>query len=237
MKRILFSIILNLNVIYSYSQNIYSYECKDISQRDSISNDLKSKGFYKNYCDLNGLFLNLQDDNSYCHSFSQMSKIKVTLNEFYEVVKKITHNKKENICSDVDVEADKFNGEIKYNSPDLDNISFVKYKKKGVIDQYVSISIYDTYLSGYNNYGLSILFRSGKKIIRSKEKVDVHSSSGANWRYSVFFRPLANEINLFKIDEIVAIKLYIFDADITKGNTIKDYANCVLVTPKAPLKK
>ena len=71
----------------------------------------------------------------------------------------------DSICSEVSFKEDKFNGEKSYNSPDIDNISFVKYVNKGKINQYVSISIYDTYFSGYNNYGLSVLFKSGKKII------------------------------------------------------------------------
>jgi hypothetical protein len=52
------------------------------------------------------------------------------------------------------------------------------------------------------------------KIVRSKEKVDVNSSTGSNWGYSVFFTPTANEINLLKKEEIEAVKLYIFESNI-----------------------
>lgn len=48
------------------------------------------------------------------------------------------------LCSDVEITTDKFTGEITYNSPDIDNISFVKSKKKGTTYQYVSISIYNS---------------------------------------------------------------------------------------------
>jgi hypothetical protein len=167
----------------------------------------------------------------------------VTLTELYSNVKvvgtytEVKSEIKEDLCSNVDVKTDKFNDEVSYNSPDVDDISFIKYKKKGVMRQYVSIYIYDSYLSGYNNFGLTILFKSGKKIIRSKEKITVNTSSGSNWSYSVFFTPTSNEINLFKKEEIEAVKLYIFDAEITQGDKIKEYANCVLVTPKVQTKK
>lgn len=143
----------------------------------------------------------------------------------------------DSICSEVSFKEDKFNGEKTYSSPDIDNISFIKYVNKNKINQYVSISIYDTYFSGYNNYGLSILFKSGKKIIRSKEKVDVDPSTGADWRYSVFFVPTINEIKLFKNEEIETIKLYIFDKEINRGTDLNLFARCILVTPKATINK
>ena len=140
-------------------------------------------------------------------------------------------------CSDITITTDKFTGETSYNSPDIDNISFIKYKKKGVISQYVSIYIYDSYLSGYNNYGVTILFKNGKKIIRKTQKIDVNYSSGSTWGYSAFFTPNANEIKLLKSFEIEAVKLYIFDSNISGGDTIKRYANCVLTSPKVVSKK
>lgn len=143
---------------------------------------------------------------------------------------------KQDLCLNVVVETDKFTNEVKYNSPDIEHISFIKYKSKGATTQYVSIMVYDTYLS-YDNSGLIILFKSGKKIIRENEKISVSSSSGSYWRYHAFFTPSANEIKLLKGDEIIGIKLYIFDSEITEGNLIKAYANCVLVSPKSPIKK
>ena len=144
---------------------------------------------------------------------------------------------KEDLCLNVVVETDKFTGEISYNSPDIENISFIKYKSKGITSQYVSLSIYDSYLAGYDNNGLIILFKSGKKISRANEKIDVNNSTGGNWRYSAFFTPTASEINLLKSEEIIGFKLYIFNSDLTEGNLIKTYANCVLVSPKVPVKK
>lgn len=144
---------------------------------------------------------------------------------------------REDLCFNVVVETDKFTGEVSYNSPDIENVSFVKYKSKGIINQYVSLSIYDTYLTGFDISGLIILFKSGKKISRPNEKIDVNNSTGRNWRYSAFFTPSSSEINLLKNEEIIGFKLYIFGTDITEGNLIKTYANCVLVRPKVTVKK
>jgi hypothetical protein len=137
----------------------------------------------------------------------------------------------ENICDKISVEKDEYTGEVIYNSPYDENFGIVKYIKKGKTNQYVFLYIYDSYFSGYSNYGLTILFKSGKKIIRPNEKVDVDSSSGANWRYSVFFTPNLNEIKLLKTDEIVGIKLYIFKKEIYKGEEFNKISNCILVEP------
>lgn len=140
------------------------------------------------------------------------------------------------LCDDIKITTDKYTGEKQTSSPDLNDISFIKYLKKGKTDQYVSINVYDSFLSGYQNSGMIILFKSGKKIIRKNEKVDVNSSTGANWRYSVFFTPTLNEIQLLKKEEIDGVKLYIFESTINEGEKLKQYANCVLITPKVKKK-
>lgn len=144
---------------------------------------------------------------------------------------------KEDLCLRVVVDTNKFTDEIKYRSLNVENISFTKYKSKGQTEQYVSLRIYNSYLAGYDNTGLIILFKSGKKISRANEKIDVNNSSGADWSYSAFFTPSASEINLLKSEEIIGFKLYIFESDVIEGNLIKTDANCVLESPKVPVKK
>jgi hypothetical protein len=136
-------------------------------------------------------------------------------------------------CTDIEIETDRYTGKVTYRSPFIeDNISFLKTKEKGITRQYVLISLYNSYLSGYNNYGLGILFESGKKIIRSKEKIDVDYSAELNWRYSAFFTPTDNEVMLLKNEIIIGFRLYIFDAGVAEGDMIKNYAKCILVSPK-----
>lgn len=143
---------------------------------------------------------------------------------------------KEDFCLSITEYADKFTDELKYTSPNVEGISFIKAILNGDTSQYIHIGIDDDYLSGFNNSGLIVLFKSGKKINRVNEKIDVSNSSGANWRYTAFFKPNANEINLFKNDEIVGVKLYIHGRDIYGGEQLKIYANCVLVNPKTVVK-
>jgi hypothetical protein len=103
-------------------------------------------------------------------------------------------------------------------------------------EQYVSISVKGNTLN-YGCYGVSILFENGKKIVRSKEKVESdYNDSG--WEYNAFFAPTLNEINLLKTQKITYVKLYIYDADITESesnNILKD-AKIILTTPKVKKK-
>lgn len=98
------------------------------------------------------------------------------------------NNKKinENLCANVTVETDKYTNEISYTSPEIEDIIFIKIKSKGMLNQYVSISLSDSYFSGFNNYGLIILFKSGKKIDRPNEKIEANISNGGNWSYTAF---------------------------------------------------
>jgi hypothetical protein len=243
MKKTFLSFLLLFIIMDVGAQKNLFYKCKNITQRDSIGADLKNKGYVGYECDRFGLYLNLQEDHTFCYTTTLIGYNEITLEELYSDVKggvyfeEKAEGVNEDLCSDIQINTDKFDGEIRYSSPDVNDIAFIKYKKNKATNQYVSISLYNAYLSGYSNYGLTILFKSGKKIVRSKEKVDVNVSSGSNWRYSVFFTPTANEISLFKKEDIIAVKLYIFDSEINQGNKIKGYANCVLITPKTQVKK
>jgi hypothetical protein len=239
MKKIILVFLIFQSFWSIMAQQKFMYQCKDVIQKDSIAFDLKMKGYAEYVCDAKGIYLKLHDDHTFCFTSGLMGYNELSLKEIYskvEVNAKAINNEAEDKCPEIEIKTDKFNGEVSYNSPFIDNISFTKYKRKGIISQYVSISVYDTYLAGYNNTGLTILFKSGKKIVRSKEKVDVNNSSGADWSYSVFFTPTPNEINLLKKEEIDAVKLFIFDAEISDGNKVREYANCMLVTPKAKKK-
>lgn len=151
-----------------------------------------------------------------------------------------THNSvqtNEDLCINVIIKTNKFTDETSYYSPITEDIEFIKVKSKDITDQYVGLTIYNTYLTGYDNHGLIILFKSGKKINRANEKIDVDYSSGSNWKYSAFFTPTEYEINLLKSEEIIGFELYIFSSDITEGNIIKTYANCILDSQKISVKK
>ena len=244
MKKILLGLLILVG-FYSNAQEHLMYKCINIKQRDSISTDLVKNGYVKYQCERDGLIINLQMDKTFCFNSSLNGYREVSISELFSKIKSKdnlisgnnSQSEKEDLCTDITINTDKFTGETSYNSPIIENISFVKYKKKEVISQYVSISIYDSYLSGYNNYGVTILFKNGKKIIRKTEKIDVDYSSGSEWRYSTFFTPNSNEINLLKSFEIEAVKLYIFDSNISGGDSIKRLANCILSSPKIVSKK
>ena len=126
---------------------------------------------------------------------------------------------------------DKFTGEKTYYGGGK-VVSFMKVIGKGKSSQYVSISVKGSTLN-YGCYGVSILFANGKKIVRSKEKVDTdYNDSG--WEYKAFFSPTIEEINLLKTEKITDVKLYIYDAEIDEkeSNIILEDAKIILSTPK-----
>lgn len=125
---------------------------------------------------------------------------------------------------------DKFTGEkTYYNKTQV--LSFARYVKKNISSQYVNIRVEGSTLN-YGCYGVSILFKNGQKLIRSKEKVDSDYSNG-KWVYSAFFTPTANEINLLRNQKAVYVKLYIYDAnlDISNSNNILEDAKVMLKVP------
>jgi tetratricopeptide (TPR) repeat protein len=128
-------------------------------------------------------------------------------------------------------DTDKFSGEKTYYGGGT-VVSFMKVIGKKNSAQYVSVYANGSTLN-YGCYGVSILFENGKKIVRSKEKVDTdYSNSG--WQYKAFFTPTLNEINLLKTLKIVAVKLYIYDVNVDESdsNTILKDAKIILTTPK-----
>lgn len=126
---------------------------------------------------------------------------------------------------------DKFTGEQTYFGGGT-IVSFMKVVGKKSSQQYVSINVNGSTLN-HSCYGVSILFENGKKIIRSKEKVDTdYNNSG--WNYKAFFTPTLNEITLLKTQKVIAVKLYIYDADVNENESAKimQDAKIILSTPK-----
>jgi hypothetical protein len=139
-------------------------------------------------------------------------------------------------CDGVEIEIDKFTDEKRTRSKTIDQMSFIRNSNKGKINQYVSINIYGS-TAVVNGKGLIILFKSGEKIVRLNEKVDVDVTSYGNkpYVYSVFFSPTPTEVQLLKKEVIVGAKLYIFESTVNEGEKLKQFANCVLIT--ATIKK
>ena len=149
-------------------------------------------------------------------SFSQNDSIKVkTLNDYL-------YNE------------DKFNGQKEYYST-TGTISIAKFVSKYRTSQYISINVQGSTLN-YGCYGVYILFENGKKIVRSKEKVDTDYSDG--WSYRAFFEPTAAEISLLKTYKVVAVKLYIYDTEINsiESEEFLEAAKVMLTLPKPKTK-
>ena len=234
MKKILLAVVLGFSILNLNAQGEILYKCKDIIQRDSISNDLVSKGYSLNKLQQAGLYLNLQTDKTFSFYISSNENKDISKNEFYAKINETKPIVK--ILDDYLSKTDKFSGEKTYYGGG-NTVSFMKVTGKGNSSQYVSINVNGSTLN-YGCYGVSILFENGKKIIRSKEKVDTDGNS-EGWAYKAFFSPTFNEINLLKTQKIIAVELYIYDADIneTESNTILADAQILLTTPKIKAKR
>lgn len=227
MKKILVLLILIFSVLNINAQGEIIYKCKDISQRDSISNDLKNKGYKKMNCVADGICIVLKENNVFCFRNTIGENRDISKVEFYSNIIEVKKPTLDDYLSSID----KFSGEKTYYGGGT-IVSFAKYVGKKSSSQYVSINVNGSTLN-YGCYGVSILFENGKKIIRSKEKVDTdYNDSG--WRYKAFFTPTLNEITLLKTQKISAVKLYIYDTEVNENEsiTILEDAKIILTTPK-----
>ena len=229
MKRILLLLILLFSLLNVNAQGEIMYKCKDIAQRDSISNDLKSKGYLKFDFEQTGMYITLQADKTFCFKTSLNGNTNISKTDFYSNIKDAKQPLK--TLDDYLSSIDKFTGEKTYFGGGT-IVSFMKVIGRKTSSQYVSVNVNGSTLN-YGCYGVSILFENGKKIIRSKEKVDTdYNDSG--WRYKAFFTPTLNEITLLKTQKISAVKLYIYDAGINEDEsiTVLEDAKIILTTPK-----
>lgn len=233
MKKMFFLLILILSIININAQSQLVYKCVDDSQKDSISIDLKSKGFFASTCSFYGEYLHLKSSDNFCFESSPKGYKEVSLKEIYSFVKKTDPRTFEDYLT----ETDPFNGEKTYRGG-IPPISFTKIKSKTSTEQYIHLSVNGSTLN-YGCEGVYILFENGEKIERSKEKVDTDYSSGS-WSYSAFFTPTANEIKLLKTQKVIAVKLYIYKQlyiPELDQNTILEDAKIILTTLKPKLKK
>lgn len=231
MKKIFLLIIIFTSIRF-YSQDNLLYKCKNISQRDSISTDLKSKGYKVSTCSYYGEYLHLKYNNTFCFESNSIGYKEVSLNEIYFYIKTGTPKTLEDYLTNTDP----FNGEKTYRGDDYP-VRFTKIKSNKSFTQYVHLTVNGETLN-YGCEGVYVLFENGEKIIRSKEKVDTDYSNG-NWCYSAFFTPTANEIKLFKTQKVIAVKLYIYLKNYipeSEQNIILEDAKIILTTPKAKKK-
>lgn len=229
MKKLLLAIVLVFSILNVNAQGEIMYKCKDITQRDSISNDLISKGYSLNKLQQAGFYISLQTDKTFCFYISSNENKNISKAEFYTKIAEIKATVK--TLDDYLSRIDKFTGEKTYYGGGT-IVSFTKVVGRKTSSQYVSINVNGSTLN-YGCYGVSILFENGKKIIRSKEKVDTDYNNDG-WQYKAFFTPTLNEITLLKTQKISAVKLYIYDTEVNENEsiTILEDAKIILTTPK-----
>jgi hypothetical protein len=130
----------------------------------------------------------------------------------------------EKYCKKIKVENDKFDGEIKYSTPVLKQIRFIKSIDKGGSRTYMSISTIGSTPS--TGEGVTLLLENGKKIYK-KVETDVRVNSNAQFEHSAFFSLYEYEIELLKKYSITDAKLYIFEMKIKNPIQYRAYLICL----------
>ena len=132
--------------------------------------------------------------------------------------------KTEKYCKKIKVEVDKFNGEVKYSTPILKQISFLKFVENGESTTYMRISTIGSTAS--TGEGVTLLLENGEKITKNIE-TDVRVNSNAQFEHSAFFRLTKDDIVLLKKHNITDTRLYIFDMKINKPIQYRAYITCL----------
>ena len=132
--------------------------------------------------------------------------------------------KTEKYCKKIEVELDKFNGETKYSTPLLNQISFTKIIRKGETVVYMRIRTIG--LTPSTGEGVIILLDNGEKITKNV-KTSVTVNSDAQYEHSAFLSLTKDEIELIKAHEITNVRLYIFDIGIVKPIQYRAYMMCL----------
>lgn len=129
-------------------------------------------------------------------------------------------------CTDISEKVDKFTGEIKYYSPTVDGIMFLRVKSKEFDVTYMYISEEGSTLNVGEN-GLILLLSDGSKIEKPNAKIDVDSEE-RGWLYSAFVELTDEDKAKLSKYEITDNRLYVYDGIVHSGKVIKEYLKCIL---------
>lgn len=132
--------------------------------------------------------------------------------------------KTDKYCKKIKVEVDKFNGETKYQTPLLEQITFIKIIKNGEDFFYMNINTIGSSSSTGN--GVSILLDNGVKIEKSVD-TNVRVNSNAQFVHSAFFQLTKSDIELLKKHDITDTRIFIFDMKILKPIQYRAFLICL----------
>jgi hypothetical protein len=131
-----------------------------------------------------------------------------------------------NVCNLINVKTNDFDDEIHLSTPTV--LGFVELPlsyhifvstSKPSLEKILYLSTWDPNLS-YGGRGVDILFANGKKINKDI-KVDVEVYNGYNYIYKAFIKLNKSDIELFKKQEVVKFRLYIYEHE------LDEYQKCI----------
>ncbi len=132
-------------------------------------------------------------------------------------------------CRNVDMKYDKFTGDTTFFSEMFRGIVLYKIKaKQGQISYFMS-KIGTTNTTILVEKGVTILFANGKRIERPEVEVKYKGIGYKNSNeYISTFELTESEIKLLLESPITDIRMFLFDTEINKGETLIEYLKCLI---------
>jgi hypothetical protein len=129
-------------------------------------------------------------------------------------------------CNKIMETKDGFTDEVTYRYRN-GNTSISKYVgADSTKNTYLYLTAKSTYLTSPDN-GVILLFEDGSKFNLPNETIDYSSGSGGYWNYTAFIS-ITDELNAKLLEsELVAFKLYIFDAKTKAGKDLSIVLKCL----------
>lgn len=128
-------------------------------------------------------------------------------------------------CKQIKTQVDKFEGETKYTTPLLKQISFIKIIHGENELNYMMISTIG--LTPATGEGVILLLENGEKVIFNNVKTEVNVNSSAQFEHSAFITLTKDNIELLKKYNITDARLYIFDMKIKDPIQYRAYLMCL----------
>ena len=118
----------------------------------------------------------------------------------------------------IDREKDDFTNEITIRTELSSPISLTKVINKNKTDYYLSLRTEGSTVN-YNIKGVYLLFKDGKKWIKTNEDIDLRYSDG--FVYSAFIKLTPIELKLFQTKVVDKFKLYIYEQNVGLNDSDK----------------
>ena len=133
-------------------------------------------------------------------------------------------------CKKIEVEKDKFTGDIRYTTPSVHGFHFIKVISGNITRIYMFIRETD-YTCSVGKKGVYLLFDNGSKLSKDDVEIDVEvGDSSDKYLYTAFFPLTESDIKVLSEKLITDDRLYIYDGTVStdRAKEIRGYLRCLI---------